>query len=122
MRFLLDENADIRLADYLRSIGHDVTAIARDYPQALRDQNVLRIADTEDRVIITNDSHFGQLIFQHRLGHKGVIYFRLTSVDLQTRIARLSFVLANYSDQLHAFLTVTDQRVRIGNPLRPREG
>jgi predicted nuclease of predicted toxin-antitoxin system len=120
MKFLLDENADIRLAGHLRSLGHDVTAIARDYPQALNDKQVLRLAYAEERVLITNDSDFGQLIFQQGFVHQGVIFFRLTPVDVQTKIARLSFVLANYSNQLHEFLTVTDWRVRIARPSRPR--
>jgi hypothetical protein len=28
MRFLIDESADVRIAPYPRSLGHDVTAVA----------------------------------------------------------------------------------------------
>ena len=38
----MDENVDARLAVFLRNQGHDVLAIAIDYPGALRDQEVLR--------------------------------------------------------------------------------
>jgi hypothetical protein len=31
MKFLLDESAELRIADYLRQFGHDVTVIAHDY-------------------------------------------------------------------------------------------
>ncbi len=51
MRFLLDESADFPLAAYLRGLGHDVTAIARDYPHALKDREVLAIAQREQRIL-----------------------------------------------------------------------
>lgn len=35
MKFLLDENVDVRLADFLLDRGHDVTSISRDYSTAL---------------------------------------------------------------------------------------
>lgn len=41
MKFLLDESAEYRLATFLTDQGHDVTAIAHDYPHALTDVDVL---------------------------------------------------------------------------------
>lgn len=55
MRFLLDESADARLTPYLRSLGHDVTAVSVDQPASLGDQEVLAIAHRERRVLIAND-------------------------------------------------------------------
>jgi predicted nuclease of predicted toxin-antitoxin system len=77
VRFLLDENAEYRLAAFLRERGHEVTAVARDYPGALTDREVLAIALVEARILITNDRDFGELIVRERLPHAGVIYFRL---------------------------------------------
>ncbi len=77
MRFLLDESAEYRIATFLRQAGHDVTAIAYDHPQGLADIEVLRIAEAERRILITNDRDFGELIFRRGLSHSGVIYFRL---------------------------------------------
>lgn len=55
MRFLLDESADARLTPYLRSLGHDVTAVSVDHPASLGDQEVLAIAHRERRVLIADD-------------------------------------------------------------------
>ncbi len=44
MKFLLDESAEFRLAAFLTNLGHDVTAIAVNYPSALRDPDVLATA------------------------------------------------------------------------------
>jgi predicted nuclease of predicted toxin-antitoxin system len=38
---------------------------------------VLAIATAEQRVLLTNDKDFGELIFRRRLPHAGVILFRL---------------------------------------------
>lgn len=67
MRFLLDESADFPLAAFLKIQGHDVTAIAHDYPHALKDQEVLAIARQEQRILITNDRDFGELLVRQRL-------------------------------------------------------
>jgi predicted nuclease of predicted toxin-antitoxin system len=85
MKFLLDENTEFRLAAFLQERGHDVTAIAHDYPASITDRQVLTIAASEQRVLLTNDHDFGELIFRHHLGHSGVVLFRLTPGDLETK-------------------------------------
>ncbi len=113
MKFLLDENADIRLAPWLRSQGHDVTVVAHDYPYGLADGDVLSAAHREQRILITNDRDFGALIVREGHAHAGVVYFRLSTVDLPTLTLRLTAVLTDYADQFHEFLVVTDERVRV---------
>jgi hypothetical protein len=41
MRFLFDQSADFRLIAPLRRLGHDVSAISRDHPHSLADEDVL---------------------------------------------------------------------------------
>ncbi len=69
MRVLLDESAEFRIAAYLQRRGHDVTAIAHDYPASLSDRDVLTIAYQEGRILITNDRDFGELIFHEQQPH-----------------------------------------------------
>lgn len=66
MKFLVDESADARLAGHLKTLGHDATTVARDYSPSLEDSDVLAIARREDRILITNDRDFGELVFRHR--------------------------------------------------------
>jgi predicted nuclease of predicted toxin-antitoxin system len=112
MRFLLDESADQRLIAFLTERGHDATAVALHYPNALPDRQVLALARRERRVLITNDRDFGELIFRERLRHHGVLLFRLRSTNLAVKEARLDFVFRQYRDRLSEFLTVTETRVR----------
>jgi hypothetical protein len=74
---------------------------------------VLAIARRERRVLITNDTDFGDLIVRDRVTHRGVILFRLRTTRLPAKIERLDFVLRRYGRQLDKLLVVTDARVRV---------
>ena len=110
---MLDEGADFPLATLLSGLGHDVIVIARDYPYALTDQEVLAIAYAEKRILITNDLDFGELIFRQRLLHRGVILFCLGEESFSTKSARLQHVLTNHSEELQNFIVITGRGVRI---------
>ena len=43
MKFLLDESAELRISLFLQQEGHDVKAVARDYPHGLPDDDVLAL-------------------------------------------------------------------------------
>jgi predicted nuclease of predicted toxin-antitoxin system len=123
MKFLLDENADHRLVSFLTSLHHDVKTIGYDYPSSLLDHEVLAIATKEKRILITNDrADFGELIFRQRLPHCGIILFRLKSEEANVHLKqeRLSHVLNEYKDQLHHFLVVRPQRVKIREAQLPK--
>src|SRR5436853_6422033 len=108
MKFLLDANVEYRLATYLLSLGHNAKTIARDYPSALADQEVLSIAVQEKRVLLTNDRDYGELIFRQHLSHYGIIYFRLkNSKDIAIKLHLLETVLLVHKDNLHEFIVVT---------------
>ena len=116
MRFLIDESADARLAPHLPSLGHDVTLVTADYAPSLKDVEILSIAVREQRVLITFDRDFGELVFGQRQPHAGVLYFRLGPIDLGVEISRMDEVLARFSDQLDACLVVTRRSVRVRRP------
>lgn len=113
MRFLLDESADLPLAAYLADQGHDVTSIVRDHPRGIKDRDVLEIARGEQRVLITNDRDFGELVFRQHVPHAGVILFRLGDEELAVKAAWLQYVLASFSDRLSDFIVVSERGVRI---------
>lgn len=113
MRFLFDESADFRLIPYLLSLDHNVHAVSRQYPAGLSDEEVLAVAQNEHRILITADRDFGELVFQKRLQHAGIILMRLPGAALATKQQRLNHVLTLYADNLDKFLVVTVGRVRI---------
>lgn len=69
----------MKCVSHLRSAGYDIAAIAEESPGA-PDVDVLRIARDSDRVLITFDRDFGELIYRHLAPvPPGVIYLRVPS-------------------------------------------
>ena len=117
MKFLFDQSADFRLIQHLRKLGHDVSAVSRDYPHGLADEDVLAIARDEKRILLVADRNFGELIFHKGLIHTGVIFFRLPGAQLDTKIEHLNTVLEDYADELARceFIVVTPGQVRVAS-------
>jgi predicted nuclease of predicted toxin-antitoxin system len=77
VRILADECVLRGAVHGLRAAGHDDEWIAEVAPSA-RDVDVLERARDEDRILITNDSDFGQLVFQAGAPHPScIVRFRL---------------------------------------------
>jgi predicted nuclease of predicted toxin-antitoxin system len=111
-KLLLDESVDVRLKVFLTAIGHDVLAIGIDYPAALSDNTVLSTAVSGDRILITNDRDFGDLIFKSGRPHRGVIYLRLRNRRPDHALSRIQDVITRFADRLDEFIVVTDYMVR----------
>ena len=112
MRFLVDSSTDAGVARHLLGLAHDVTRVGRDYPGDLEDRLILDIAVYESRILVTDDSDFGELVSVHRRPHRGVIYFRLVKTPLPERLARLVAVLASHADRLDRFLVIRRNSVK----------
>src|SRR2546421_3399703 len=87
MRFLADENVSRLVIERLRGEGHDVISVAETKPGA-PDDDILKAADAERRILITEDRDFGEMVIRQRLGLCGVIPLeadRLAKAQAQTR-------------------------------------
>jgi len=113
MRFLVDECVGPAVARWLQEIGYDVISIFDEYRGA-DDEDVLRVADEEDRVLITCDKDFGEAVFQRKQSHKGVILLRLENERSTNKIAVLERLFDQYTTQLPGrFVVATETAVRI---------
>lgn len=112
MRFLVDESVEYRLVTFLRNLGFDTLSVAESFP-SLDDKTVLSTAYKENRIIITNDKDFGELIYRLRLPHKGVILFRLTEENYQSKEKKLKHILRYFKRKLeNSFTIITDTKIR----------
>jgi predicted nuclease of predicted toxin-antitoxin system len=112
--FLFDRNAESRIARALQALGYDVRTIARDYPASLADREILALAVAEDRILITNDRDFGDLIFRQGQPHRGMIYLRLPrDSTADEKIEQIKRLLVTHRDQLDRFLVITPRGVRV---------
>ena len=76
MRFLLDQNLSIRLAEMLAAAGHDVVHTAQLGLSSADDLTVLERATAERRVLVSGDTDFGVLLAQGHRRQPSLILFR----------------------------------------------
>jgi predicted nuclease of predicted toxin-antitoxin system len=112
MKLFADENIPLAIIRWLRDAGHDVASAAE--VGAGEDDDVwLRRAEAEQRLLVTSDKDFGELVFRDRLNSYGVILLRLDGLSMAARVARLtavwSVIEANPSG---SFIVVSPTRVR----------
>ena len=115
MKFLVDRCAGRRLAEWLRSLGHDV-AEGRERGPDPGDRIVLEWASREGRVLITMDKDFGELVFLEGASHSGLV--RLPDVPAPARITLVQRLLQDHSNDLQsgAVITIRGGRIRISRP------
>ena len=113
MRFIVDESTGFGIARFLQAKGHDVLIVAEAMPEA-DDLAILQRAYDEERIVVTNDKDFGELIFRRQEPHHGVVLIRLQDESANNRLQVISALMAQYGVQLPGkFTVVTEQKVRI---------
>jgi predicted nuclease of predicted toxin-antitoxin system len=113
MQILADENVAKDVLAWLRASGHDVL-FAGDVQAGAPDANWAARAEQEQRLILTADKDFGELVFRDGLSTHGVVLLRLDDLTVAEILARLqsvwSVVEANPSGK---FIVVTETKVRV---------
>ena len=93
MRFVVDESTGIAVAQFLREVGHDVLAVAEEMLQS-DDTTILARAMAEERIVITNDKDFGELVFRSGQAHHGVLLIRLQDESPENKVRVVAAVLS----------------------------
>jgi len=85
MKLLADENIERPLILYLRQEGHDVLSVAESVP-TIRDDDVLALAVSDQRVLLSNDLDFGELVYHRKLNAPGIVLLRLRAKSLAEKV------------------------------------
>lgn len=113
MRFLADANVEAAIVHWLRAEGHDVLSAA-DFPAPCPDDHILEMADRQNRILITSDRDFGELVFRHNLASQGIILMRFQT-PLQED--RLNLLRARWQTIVETaarhFTVLTDSKLRV---------
>jgi predicted nuclease of predicted toxin-antitoxin system len=113
VRFLVDESTGPDVARWLRTLGHDVFSVY-DENRGLPDDEVLRWAEREKRVLITNDKDFGELVFRDAKSHAGVVLLRIEDERPANKKAVLEKLLRGHGKDIPgSFVVVSEDTVRI---------
>ena len=113
MTLLVDVCTGKAVAEALRNLGFD-TAFVADRDPTMPDSDILAWAVAEQRLVVTSDKDFGELVFLSGLPHAGVLLLRLDRVRTAEKVQVINDIFTKYRDQLPGrFSVYQDGRLRI---------
>jgi predicted nuclease of predicted toxin-antitoxin system len=113
VKFLVDECCDVALVDALRSDGYDVFSVAETMRGAL-DSEILARAYSEQRILLTEDKDFGELVYRQQLATYGIILLRFDPNEDEQKLDRLQAILRLHHERLEgAFVVIEAAKLRI---------
>ncbi|MEM7760679.1 MAG: DUF5615 family PIN-like protein [Cyanobacteria bacterium P01_A01_bin.40] len=105
----------LRTVEWLRELGHDVVHLRDRGLQKLPDNQILDLALVEQRIILTIDLDFAQLLAISKQALPSVILFRLGNENYDEINQRLIEVLKNCQQDLEigAIISVSNESFRV---------
>lgn len=97
MRCLLDQDVYALTVRFLVNAGHDVVLVAQIGLSQASDEEILKTAQEQKRILVTRDRDYGNLVFVRAIG-TGVIYLRVLPSTLNAVHNELARILQTYSE------------------------
>ena len=115
MKFMLDMGISPKTAVFLRSLGYDAIHLHERESDRSTDPAVLQMARNEERILLTHDLDFGELIAASGGNAPSVIIFRLRNMNPKNVNRFLNGIITEHRDALEkgAIVSVTEGRVRV---------
>lgn len=115
MRFLADMGVPASVVVQLRQIGHEAVHLREQGLQRLPDDEIFQKAITENRILLTFDLDFSEIVALSRNENVAIVVFRLRNTRAKHVMERLEKVLAESSDALAkgAIISVEEHRHRV---------
>ncbi len=76
LKFLVDVGVGTAVEEYLREQEYDTKTI-RSIDPRMDDLDIIRLAHAEDRMVLTMDKDFGELVYHSAMSHSGILLLRL---------------------------------------------
>ena len=108
MKFLADESIEKPVVDWLRGQDFDVRYITEITP-SINDEEVIRLANNEGRILITNDKDFGELVFHQSKIILGVLLIRATNERSSNKVRLVREVLEKARNKLAGYFVVVNE-------------
>ena len=113
LKFLVDVGVGKKVEDFLYKSGYDVLPVRKINPR-MSDSEIIGIAAKDNRIIITMDKDFGELVYNSGLIHKGILLLRTENCSGDKKAKILSEILIKYSSELEEnFCVFSKDRLRI---------
>ena len=122
MRFLIDECLPPRMAVLLRDAGHDCAHIYELGLGGQPDEQVMALADRENRILVSAGTDFGELLANAPVLAPSVILFRRADKRARSLAAVVLANLEQVTEDLAAgaLVVISDTRIRARRlPMNP---
>ncbi len=112
IKFLANVNIEKPIIEFLLKKGWDVKSVVA-IDKQMSDAAVCALANKEERIVLTNDKDFGEIVFFQKKVLYGVVLFRIKGQDVEEKITRLGNLLARHSNKIvNHFVVITNEKFR----------
>jgi len=113
LKFLVDVGVGRTVEEYLKQKGYE-TKTVRDIDPRMDDEKIIRMAVSENRMIVTMDKDFGELVYHFSMKHSGVLLLRLEDAASSEKLKVIKNIMTNYADKIrNCFCVFQNNKFRI---------
>jgi predicted nuclease of predicted toxin-antitoxin system len=115
MKFLADMGISPKSVEFLHGLGYNAVHLHSQGLDRLADQEILKKAQREGRVLLTHDLDFGELIAASGAQLPSIVVFRLRNMDPSRVNQHLAGILSKHQSELEAgaVISVTEGQLRV---------
>ena len=118
LRFIVDVGVGKKVEGWLRAAGYDVASV-RDVNPRASDDDILKKAVEEARIVLTMDKDFGELVYRLGKAHVGVLILRLEDADGNHKVNVMRNIITVHGDKLPgSFCVYQGDTLRVSTPKR----
>jgi len=104
---------DLQIVESLRNKGHEVLYIA-ELSSGITDELVLQYANEQNRILMTRDKDFGELVYRDKMVHSGIILNRLHELNANRKSEIVVKVVEYFGEELiGSFTVIQPGKIRI---------
>lgn len=113
MNFVVDEGVDLQIVVSLRNKGHNVLYIA-EISSGITDDLVLIYANEQNRILMTRDKDFGEMVYRDKKVHSGIILNRLFELHSEKKAELIIKIIEEFGEELiGSFTVIQPGKIRI---------
>lgn len=113
LTFLVDVGVGKKIEEWLVKEGFDTKSI-RDLDPRMPDYEILKIASSDQRMVLTMDKDFGELVYSSNMPHTGVLLMRLEDYNGAEKLAVIQKILYEHQEEIIGkFCVFKDNKLRI---------
>jgi len=113
LKFIVDVGVSNKVEKWLAEQGFDVKTV-RNIDPMISDHEIVKIASKENRIVITMDKDFGELVYRTNIDHAGVLLLRLEGYSSEGKVKVIKRILEEHQDKIGGkFCVYKDNNLRI---------